>query len=130
MSAPADELEPDTMILLKSVEEMIGVIKTQANCYNDTRQRLVEEHLRKPTLSIAHCPDIYMDNGNARFNVDLLKKKLGVVAARLRQVQEERANARIQTDAAFKQLNAENQHLREQLAKIRKKYMIPSDSSL
>lgn len=126
----AEDAEPDTLVLLKSVEEMIGVIKTQADCYNDARRRLVDEHLRKPNLSFANMPPIYMDNGNSGFNIDLLKEKLGILAARLRQIDEERTNAQIQTDAAFKQLNDENQHLREELAKIRAQYMIPSDSSL
>lgn len=126
----SDDPEPDTLILLKSVEEMIGVIKTQADCYNDTRRRLVDEHLQRPALSLVHCESLYMDNGNSRFDIGLLKEKLGIVAARLRQIDEERTNAQIQTDAAFKQLHAENKHLREQLEKLRKKYVVPSDSIL
>ena len=124
-----DPKDPDTYVLLKSVEGMMDLIQTQAEYYNDARKRLVDEHMKKPTLSIASQESFYIDSAYPGFDIALLRQKLGILAARLKQMSAERTDAQKQTEAAFKQLNAENQYLREELTKLRREYMIPRDES-
>lgn len=121
--------DPDTYVLLKSVEGMMDLIQTQAEYYNDARKRLVDEHLKKPALSISSQEPIYIDSSYPGFDISLLRQKLGILAARLKQMSTERADAQKQTEAAFKQLNAENQYLREELTRLRREYMIPKDDA-
>ena len=121
--------DPDTYVLLKSVEGMMDLIQTQAEYYNDARKRLVDEHLKRPQLSIDNHEPFYIDSAYPGFDINLLKQKLGILAARLKQMSAERADAQKQTEAAFKQLNSENQYLREELTRLRKEYMIPKDDA-
>lgn len=122
-----DASNPDTYALLKSVEGMMDLIQTQAKYYNDARQRLVDEHLKKPTLSIAESEPFYVEPAYTEMDLNDLKHKMAVLAARLKQLSIERDHARQQTEAAFKQLQDENRHLREELTRLRREYIIPKD---
>lgn len=118
---------PDTYVLLKSVEGMMDLIQTQAKYYNDARQRLVEEHLKKPTLSFVESDPFYVEPAYTEMDLNELKKKMAILAARLKQLSMERENARQQTETAFEQLRSENRYLREELTRLRREYLIPKD---
>lgn len=109
-----EDVSADTQVLLTTIEGMMNVINTQANLYNDTRKRLVEEHLKKPSLEISKAESFYVESSYSG-----LGQKLSVLGSRLKQLKEERENAQEQTEKAFKQLENENSHLREELTKLR-----------
>jgi hypothetical protein len=124
ISDDAPEQNPDTYVLLQSVEGMLDLIETQATYYNDARKRLVERHLYQPKLSIVTLDPIYVA---PETDHRLWKEKMKVLSARLRQLGNEREAAQRDTQAAFEELKDENQHLRDELTRLRKEYMIPRE---
>lgn len=110
----SEDVNADTQVLLKTIEGMMNVINTQASLYNDTRKRLVEEHLKRPNLEISKAESYYIGS-----SYQGLGQKLGILNSRLKQLKEERENAHEQTEKAFKQLQDENSNLREELTKLR-----------
>lgn len=109
-----EDVNADTQVLLSTIEGMMNVINTQASLYNDTRKRLVEEHLKKPSLEISKAESYYIES-----SYQGLGQKLGILNSRLRQLKEERENAQLQTEKAFKQLQDENSNLREEVTRLR-----------
>lgn len=109
-----EDVNADTQVLISTIEGMMNVINTQASLYNDTRKRLVEEHLKKPNLEISKAESYYVES-----SYQGLGQKLSILGSRLRQLKEERENAQLQTEKAFKQLQDENSDLREEVTRLR-----------
>jgi hypothetical protein len=120
-----DELAPDAFVLLKSLEGMLDLVQTQASFYGDARKRLVDAHIRSPTLTFVQGDKFYIQPSR---DLRLLSEKMRVVAARLRQLEAERDNAKIITEAAFAQLQDENEHLREELTRLRQQELTPQQT--
>ena len=109
-----EDVNADTQVLISTIEGMMNIINTQASLYNDTRKRLVEEHLKKPNLEISKAESYYVES-----SYQGLGQKLSILGSRLRQLKEERENAQLQTEKAFKQLQDENSDLREEVTRLR-----------
>jgi hypothetical protein len=116
----------DTFVLLKSVEGLLDVVQTEGSVYCDARRRLVDSRVRKPNLLIATGDMFYV--APTRVDLHLLHRKLGRLGARVRQLGGEREAARVETEAAVKQLSHENEHLREELTRLRAKLLNLADN--
>jgi hypothetical protein len=121
-ATPDDPMNPDKFVLMKSLEGMLDLIQQQAVLYKDTRKRWVDAHLRKPTLSISQGDTFYIPPSR---DLRVLNEKMRTVGARLRQLGSERENAKLLTNAALKQLQDENEHLRRELTKLRQQALLP-----
>ncbi|KAK8877840.1 hypothetical protein M9Y10_004603 [Tritrichomonas musculus] len=115
-----EDVSADTQVLLTTIEGMMNIINTQASLYNDTRKRLVEEHLKKPNLEISKAESFYIGSPYKGPDLKSLGEKLKVLRSRLKQMSDERTSAQEETEKAFKHLNDENYLLREELTKLRK----------
>jgi hypothetical protein len=114
----------DTIVLLKSVEGLLDIVQTEASVYRDARRRLVDARVKRASLSIAAGDAFYVEPTRSGPDLGLMRRKLGRLGTRLRQLGGEREAANVETDAAFKQLTDENEHLREELTQLRAKFLI------
>ena len=118
-----EEVNADTQILLSTIDGMLNIITTQANLYNETRKKLVEQHLKKKSLGISDINEIYLEPTYSGPDLKLLGKRLHILGDRIKQMNEEKLAAQRQTENAFRQLNEENARLRKELADLRKGYI-------
>jgi hypothetical protein len=120
--ANADEaMNPDKYVLIKSVEGMLDLIQKQGALYKDTRKRWVDAHLHRPILTLSQGDTFYVPPSR---DLRVLNEKMRAVGGRLRQLGSERENAKRLTEAAFKQLHDENEHLRCELKKLRQQILL------
>ena len=119
------EVSADTQVLLGTIEGMMKIINAQAEIYNDTRKRLVEEHLRRPTLSYVKADSFDIKPSQTGPDLKMLGQKLSLLGARIKQMNDEKAKAQEQTENAFKQLNTENSDLKDELSRLRKMMYSP-----
>jgi hypothetical protein len=126
MEKESEERDANTVVLLKSVEGMMNVIQTQANVYKDLRKHVVDHHIGKRELAISGVESFCVSGALNNIDLVLFYEKLGVLSARLRQLEMERSNAIKETEEAFKQLNAENERLREELTSVRGQLLLRS----
>ena len=119
------EVSADTQVLLGTIEGMMKIINAQAEIYNDTRKRLVEEHLRRPALSYVKADSFDIKPSQTGPDLKMLGQKLSLLGARIKQMNDEKAKAQEQTENAFKQLNTENSDLKDELSRLRKMMYSP-----
>ena len=87
------EVSADTQVLLGTIEGMMKIINAQAEIYNDTRKRLVEEHLRRPTLSYVKADSFDIKPSQTGPDLKMLGQKLSLLGARIKQMNDEKAKA-------------------------------------
>jgi septin family protein len=111
---------PDTYVLLQSVEGMLDFIQTQAAYYNKARTRLVEKQVQQSELSFAAQPPVDLPPTPTETDPRIWKQKMKNLSARLKQFGNERSAVQRETQNALERLRSENEHLKSELSKLRK----------
>ncbi|KAK8834636.1 hypothetical protein M9Y10_008294 [Tritrichomonas musculus] len=130
-AASQSELSPDAYALSEVIKQLLPLLNGSCELYSDLRQRFVEQKLKQFHFSIHSevIADVEPNSSQFNFgNMDKLKESLIKIAVQLKQFKVENANAKIQQDLAVKQLQNENQSLREELSSLRQAQFVGSSS--
>lgn len=130
-AANQSELSPDAYALSEVIKQLLPLLNGSCELYSDLRQRFVEQKLKQFHFSIHSevIADVEPNSSQFNFgNMDKLKESLIKIAVQLKQFKVENANAKIQQDLAVKQLQNENQSLREELSSLRQAQFVGSSS--
>lgn len=130
-AASQSELSPDAYALSEVIKQLLPLLNGSCELYSDLRQRFVEQKLKQFHFSIHSEVIADVEPNSSQFNFgnkDKLKESLIKIAVQLKQFKVENANAKIQQDLAVKQLQNENQSLREELSSLRQAQFVGSSS--
>lgn len=130
-AANQTELTPDAYALSEVIKQLLPLLNGSCELYSDLRQRFVEQKLRQNHFSIQSQVIADFEPNASEVNSDYmnkLKEALARTAAHLRQLKTENVNTEIQKQETMKQLQSENENLRNELSNARRAQFVGSSS--
>ena len=113
--------EIDTYVLIKSIEGLLNLVKTQTKCYNELREMCIECKKQKTNLAFFDGDVVEIEQNYIVPDLNKLKNDLSQLKFIISQMNKESVNTKTQTDSVIRQLQAENQELKDEIKRLRMK---------